>query len=215
VAPLNSGRELLGAAVGYALTCAGRVAPPLLGQPTPCRGWDLAALLDHLCDSVAVLHRAVAAGEVADSAPPGSAPPNPAPPDCAPAGPEPTDPGDPVAPLRAGAGRMLAAWAAAGTAERLVVVGDRELTASMIALTGAIEITVHGWDISVACGSPRPVPLGLAIVLLPLAPLLVTAGNRPGLFADPVTVPDLACPGDQLVAFLGRRPHAPIAPAPG
>jgi len=49
-----------------------------------------------------------------------------------------------------------------GRAGRPVAIGDRELMASMVAVTGAIEITVHGWDIAVACGPrcqrPGPVP---------------------------------------------------------
>jgi hypothetical protein len=85
----------------------------------------------------------------------------------------------------------------------------------MVAVTGAIEITVHGWDISVACGACRPVPPGLAAVLLPIAPLLITPGTRPGLFADPVRLPGPASPGDQLVAFLGRQPRLPAAPGSG
>ena len=85
----------------------------------------------------------------------------------------------------------------------------------MVAVTGAIEITVHGWDISVACGARRPVPPGLAAVLLPIAPLLITPGTRPGLFADPVRLPGPACPGDQLVAFLGRQPCPPARPGSG
>jgi hypothetical protein len=107
------------------------------------------------------------------------------------------------------------------TAERRVAIGDRELTASMVAVTGAIEITVHGWDISVACGAGRPVPTGPAAVLLPIAPLLITPGARPGLFADPVRLPGPASPGDQLVASsaAGRartRPRPdPAAPEPG
>ena len=75
-------------------------------------------------------------------------------------------------------------------------------------MTGAIEITVHGWDIFSACGSYRPVPPGPASALLPAAALLVTPGTRPGLFADAVPLPGPACPGDQLVAFLGRQPHS-------
>jgi hypothetical protein len=43
--------------------------------------------------------------------------------------------------------------------------------------------------------------------LLPIAPLLITPGTRPGLFADPVRLPGPASPGDQLVAFLGRQPR--------
>jgi hypothetical protein len=44
---------------------------------------------------------------------------------------------------------------------RPVAIGDRELTASMVTATGAIEITVHGWDIAVACGrcTARPAPV--------------------------------------------------------
>ena len=76
----------------------------------------------------------------------------------------------------------------------------------MVAVTGAIEITVHGWDIAVACGRARPVPPGLAAVPLATASLLVPSDVRPGLFADPVPLHAPACPGDELVAFLGRRP---------
>src|SRR5258708_27645201 len=82
----------------------------------------------------------------------------------------------------------------------------------MVAVTAAIEITVHGWDIFVACGACRPVPPGLAAVLLPIAPLLITPLTRPGLFASPVPLPGPAGPGDQLVAFLGRQPR-PRPPA--
>jgi hypothetical protein len=77
--------------------------------------------------------------------------------------------------------------------------------ASMVAVTGAIEITDHGWDIAVACGRTRPVPRGLAAVLLATTPLLVPSDIRPGLFADPVPLHGPACPGDELVAFPGRR----------
>lgn len=117
--------------------------------------------------------------------------------------------------LREQAARLLGACAAAGPAGRRVAIWDRELTASMVAVTGAIEITAHGWDIWVACGASEPVPPGLAVILLPLAPLFVTPGTRPGLFADPVRLPGPACPGDQLVAFLGRQPHRPAAPGHG
>jgi hypothetical protein len=42
--------------------------------------------------------------------------------------------------------------------------------------------------------------------------LLIGPDDRPGLFAEPVQLPGPACPGDQLVAFLGRRPRPPAAP---
>lgn len=199
MAPLSRGLELLESAVSYALASAGMATPQLLPRPTPCSGWDLETLLDHLTDSIAVLHEAITtAGASARAAPPHPGPGR-----------------DPVARLRGQAVRLLGACAAAGPAERLVAIGDRELTASMVAVTGALEVTVHGWDIAAACAAPRPVPPGLAAVLLPIAPLLVTPGSRPGLFAGPVRLPGPACPGDRLVAFLGRQPYSPAAPGPG
>jgi uncharacterized protein (TIGR03086 family) len=194
VAPLSRGLELLDSAVSYALDSAVLATAQLLPCPTPCLGWDLATLLDHVSDSIGVLHQAVTAGcatVTASVAPPGYPWPGP----------------DPVARLRGQAGRLLDACAAARPAERRVAIWDRELTASVVAVTGAIEIAVHGWDISVACGARRPVPPGLAAVLLPIAPLLITPGTRPGLFADPVQLPGPASLGDQLVAFLGRQPR--------
>ena len=108
--------------------------------------------------------------------------------------------------------RLLAACTPATPAGHLVSMGDRELPTKMAVAAGAIEITVHGWDISVACGSRGPVPPDLAVLLLPIAPLFITPGGRTGLFADPVPVPGRACPGDQLVAFLGRQPQGPDPP---
>jgi hypothetical protein len=120
-----------------------------------------------------------------------------------------------LARLHGPAATLLDACAAAGPAEPRVAIWERELTTSMVRVTVAIEVTVHGRDIWVACGADRPVPLGLAAVLLPIAPLLITPSARPGLFADPVRLPGPACPGDQLVAFLGRQPRLPATPGPG
>jgi uncharacterized protein (TIGR03086 family) len=202
MAALTRAAWLLRAATRYALAAAEPAVSSLLARPTPCAGWDLELLLRHLGDSMAVLSEAMAAGSVS---------PGPRPSD-EPAWDEP--PGDdPVKGLHRHASGLLAACVGAGTDERLVAVGDRHLTASMTALSGALEITVHGWDIAAACGSYPSVPAGLAAVLLPVAPLLVTPALRPGLFADPVRVPVLCDPGDQLVAFLGRQPLRPGAPS--
>lgn len=198
MAPLSRGLELLDSAVGYALGGAALVTRQLLSRPTPCPGWDLETLLDHVSDSIAVLQEAIATARV----------------DAGPAAGHPAGGPDPVARLRGQVAGLLGACAAARTPERRVAIGDHDLTASMVAVTGAIEIAVHGWDISVACGAARPVPSGLAAVLLPIAPLLITPVTRPGLFADPVRLPGPARPGDQLVAFLGRQPRY-AAPGPG
>ena len=191
----GSGRELLDAAVSYALAGAAMATPAQLSCPTPCTSWNLQTLLDHLSDSIGELTDLIGnAGAAAPAAPPG-----------------PWPEGDPTARLRGQAARLRAACATPRAVARLVAIGDREITASMVAVTGAIEITVHGWDIFSACGTHRPVPPGLASALLPAAALLVTPRTRPGLFAGPVHLPGSAVPGDQLVAFLGRQPRSPAA----
>jgi uncharacterized protein (TIGR03086 family) len=192
VASLTGGLQLLASAVRYALASAGPVTVPMLSQPTPCTEWDLEALLDHVSDSAGALHQVITTGCAGPVPPPGDGRPG----------------LDPVRGLHRQTSRLLAACAA-GPAGQLVAIGDRELTTNMVALAGALEITVHGWDISVASGPRRPVPSGLAAILLPLAPLLITPATRPGLFAGPVPVSVQASLGDQLVAFLGRQPRAP------
>jgi uncharacterized protein (TIGR03086 family) len=208
VAALSRGLELLESAVGYAVASAGLVTPQLLSGSTPCSGWDVGTLLAHLSGSIAVLRQSLV---VPHPAPPHPAPPHPAPhPQPAPQpDPQPGRGDDPVAELRRQAARLVGGCAAAGRAEHqaAAVGGGRALSAGIVAATGALEISVHGWDVAAACGAPRPVPPGLAVVLLPVAQLLVPPGIRPGLFASPVRVSAPACPGDQLVAFLGRQPR--------
>jgi uncharacterized protein (TIGR03086 family) len=192
VPALTEAPGLLEHAVSYTLASTGQATPQLLPLPTPCEGWDLRTLLLHVSDSLSVLAGALRADQVGLGPPPAH---------------EPTAGVEPVACLRRRAQDLLGASAAAGAEERLVAIADRELTASMVTAAGAIEIAVHGWDISVACGIRRPIPPALAADLLTLAPLLIPRATRAGLFADPVPVPGSACPGDRLVAFLGRRPR--------
>jgi uncharacterized protein (TIGR03086 family) len=182
------------------LTGPGQAGMALLSRPTPCADWDLRTLLLHVSDSLDVLHQAISAGYV-DSDPQVC--------DCTQFEP------DPVSGLRRGAANMLAICAACAAAEprdRSVAIADRHLAASIVAMTGALEITVHGWDIREACGHSKPIPFGLATALLPVVPMLVTPGTRTGLFAEPVPVPPLASPGDRLVALLGREPRGDSRP---
>lgn len=186
------GTGLLERALAYCLGAVGAVTPALLPRPTPCGNWDLRGLLHHLNDSLAALHEAAGGGRVAL---------DPAADDDSPAA-------DPVRIFRERAARLLGAWSGTIGDDRVVLVGDLPLAAGVVAATGAVELTVHGWDISQACGQHRPIPDALATELLELCPLLVPAGARAPLFAARVTVPPSASPGDRLVALLGRHPAA-------
>jgi uncharacterized protein (TIGR03086 family) len=170
-----------------------------MALPTPCADWDLAMLLAHLNASIADLETAISAGTLDLERPPDHAV------------------GDPVETLRDRAAQLLCAAYVYGVPGRFVAVSGLPVPAGLVACTGAVEIAVHGWDVSVARGAAvrpiepvrliepvRPIPAALASRMLGLCPLLVA--GREGLFADPVEVAAQASPGDKLVAFLGRDP---------
>jgi hypothetical protein len=169
-------------------------------------------LLGHLCQSMADLETALRTGRLDLDGPAGRAG------------------GDPVEALRDGAAQLLCAGYCYGGPECFVAVGGLPMPAGLVACTGAVEIAVHGWDVSAArarassgsassgSASPDstspdrgtsqiPIPAALATRMLRLSPLLVA--GREGLFAVPVEVPAQASPGDRLVSYLGRHPGAP------
>lgn len=182
------GIALLERAITYTLGSLLMVTGRALRQPTPCRGWNLGDLLEHMNDSLAALTEAVDVGDVAMQLPvrePSAV--------------------DPVARLRDLACRLLGGWAAADD-RAAVSVGGCPVTTGIVTSAGALEVTVHGWDVAQACGRDRPIPPSLAAELLDLSPLFVTDADRPGRFGRPVEVSPLAGPADRLIAFLGRVP---------
>jgi uncharacterized protein (TIGR03086 family) len=199
---------LLVGAISYMLGVCAPIGPAEMTLPTPCADWDLAMLLGHLCQSMADLETALRTGQL-DLEEPASAA------------------GDPVEVLRDRAAQLLCTGYCFGGPERFVAVGGLPMPAGLVACTGAVEIAVHGWDVSAtraragqdsasrdSASQDRagrgadvrgtPIPAGLAARMLRLSPLLVA--GREGLFAVPVEVPAQASPGDRLVGYLGRNP---------
>jgi uncharacterized protein (TIGR03086 family) len=188
-AAVIGGIALLERAINYTLGSLHLVTRRALSNPTPCQDWDLLALLGHLNDSLLALDEAIDGGRVNL---------------------EMTSDDhdwmvDPVASLRNRACHLLGAWAAASRYP-MISVGGYPLTSGIVTSTGAIEIAVHGWDIAQACGRHHPIPPALAEEMLDLSMVLVTGEDRPARFAAPIAVHAAAGPGDQLLAFLGRRP---------
>ncbi len=184
------GGGLLPQAIGYALGAAETITPDLLRCPTPCRGWDLSMLLRHVSDSLAALHEAVGPGRVSPL--PATEPPA----------------ADLAAAFRDRARGLAAACAGPGRRDRVITIADGAITLRTVTCLGALEIAMHGWDISRACGPGQPIPAALAARLLEVAPLLVSEAGRAPLFAPPVTPAPAAGPSDRLAAFLGRDPEA-------
>jgi len=196
--PPSGATGLLAGAISYALGVCALVGPGELTLPTPCADWDLGMLLGHLSDSMADLETAIRTGHLdlerpADRAGAGAG----------------RAASDPVEVLRDRAAQLLCASYGYAGPGRFVTVDGLPMPAGLVACTGAVEIAVHGWDVSASQGraggsGARPIPAALATRMLRLCPLLVA--GREGLFALPVEVPAQASPGDRLVGYLGRHP---------
>jgi len=185
---------LLASAIKYALDACAQVAPEEMALPTPCAEWDLTALLAHLAASIADVESAIRTGRLdLEPVDPPASPPRYG-----------QVPRDPMEELRDRAANLLVACYDHHGPGHLVLVGGVPLAAGIVACTGAVEIAVHGWDVSAARGRRGAIPPALATRMLRLCPLLVT--GREGLFGAPVQVPAQASPGDRLVAYLGRTP---------
>ncbi len=181
-----AGPELLERAVGFTRGSLALVGSTDLSARTPCRDWDLLALLRHMNDALAVFTEAAEIGYV-DLVPVRG-----------------TDPGaELVDRLKGRACALLAAWTH-HPEPAPVGVHDRALRSDLLAAAGSLEIAVHGWDVAQACGVDRPIPPALALDLLDVVPLFVHDTDRPARFADPVDVPLHARPSDRLLAALGR-----------
>ncbi|TMR24031.1 TIGR03086 family protein [Nonomuraea turkmeniaca] len=187
---LTAGVALLERAIDYTLGSLRVVTPATLCRATPCAGWTLEKLLDHVTDSLSTLNEA-AAGHIG--------------PFTRRAGRQ-TEGGNPALLLRDNATEVLGTWAGALTSD-LIFLHDRHLTTPMVAVVGAIEITVHGWDVARSCGENRPIPPLMAEELLDLVPLFVSQADRPARFAAQVPVPAYAPAQDHLLAYLGRDPN--------
>jgi uncharacterized protein (TIGR03086 family) len=188
---MNGATTLLEQAISYAGRSVLGVTPALLPCPTPCRGWNLDMLLTHANESLTALYDAIVSGHVA----------------LIPTTPDRDPAADPARTFRDRAGRLLAAQATADRRHRALDIGDLPLPAIAIECAGAIEIAVHGWDISRTCGHNLPIPDNLAASLLAIVPLLVPETGRHPLFSPPVNATAQAGPGDRLVAYLGRNPQ--------
>jgi hypothetical protein len=229
----DNGFGLLERSVDYLLAALGPVSVEYLTRRTPCSRWNLDLLLRHVTESIETLSEGIRLGAVRLDEPgpkppigPTSRPttgpprmPSPRPttgPTTTPTTGPPTKPTkgptttpgvmDPIAEVTRAAERLLRAHPASSSGTAPILIGDRALPIRLLALTGALEITTHGWDIAWSARVPCPIPAALAEDLLPVAAVLVRDSDRSGLFGYRVTPPPGATAGDRLIAFLGRDP---------
>jgi uncharacterized protein (TIGR03086 family) len=164
-----------------------------LDKPTPCAGWDVRALLNHV---VGTLH--LGAALLADSAPtvamgPGELPA--------------TDllDGDPLKSYRVGVEVLLAAADGDALARtHATPLGD--MPGVVLGGFTTLDIAVHGWDLAQATGQEPALSDALAEEVLAFARESLTADTRAPRIAPEVPVGTDATATDRLIGFLGRRP---------
>ena len=178
--------DLLEAAVAWTATTLPAAARSRPDVPTPCAGWTLVDLLLHMDDALEAFHEA-AGGHVS--------PPVPR---------HPALPGALVERLRFSACRLIEVWSRPAPVS--VSVGELPLPTTLLLDAAALEIAVHGWDVSRATGGPR-LPESLAGRLLPVVDQVVDCGDvGPGRrFALPVPLPPAAPLDVVLLARVGRK----------
>jgi uncharacterized protein (TIGR03086 family) len=174
--------ELLERALGYTRVALSTVGPDRSG-PSPCAGWTLADLLDHMDDGLDAFLEA-AGGAVRLPAQLGGGP------------------GADLELLQQKACHLLGVWSA--DTPPFVLVGDRPVPSGLLVSAAALEITVHGWDVGQATGAGEDLPDDLARALMPVAHAVVTPEDRPGRFGPPVRTGDDAGSSEVLLGFLGR-----------
>lgn len=179
---------VLDAAVVWTHDCLQAARTADAGLPTPCAEWDLGDLLVHTEDSLAALAEAVVGRVELDAPRPPAA----------------RDAGLLVERVVRRACDLRARWQAlppGGPVEVDVLALDRHT----LAVVGALEVTVHGWDVAATVGRVRRPPEDLAARLLPVALHAVPEGER-GVRFGPALAPVDGSASARLLAHLGRDP---------
>ena len=152
-----------------------------LSRPTPCAGYTVGDVGEHLVRSMVLL--AAVAGEQVE-APAGEAL---------------------EVRVAATAEAALAAWRLRGL-DGQVAVGRSVLPASLAVEIIPLELLVHGWDVARATGQHIDVPADIAGYVLDRARELITEDKRGRSFAAEVPAGPDAAVLDRLIAFTGRVP---------
>lgn len=169
--------ELFRRTADYARDVVSELTNDHLRLSTPCDGWDAGRVVLHLADVADALVNLIRTGQLRLPEPPR------------------VDEPDPVATLQYSLDELLAEMSTTSETER------REAAAQ----AGAIEFSMHGWDIGVASDPNHRTPDQLAEDVLALASSLISEDTRGTNFAARIDAPADASMSDHLAAFLGRR----------
>jgi len=172
-----------------------------LAHPTPCPGYDVAGLIDHLVEAA---HRAAALGQ-GQAPPPGDHSPH-------------VELADAPAQLRKAASEAAAAWAdEAALSSKLTMPWGEEYDGAILIDMYVAELAGHSWDLACATGQLERLDPSLALPALEGARAMIKPHYRdmggPGVpLGAEVSPPPGADEWERLAAFMGRDPRAKPQP---
>ena len=161
--------------------------------PTPCRSWDVAALVAHVVHDLSLFTQRASGGTPDWTAPP------------------PTIDGDYIDAYRAGASNLVQAWSAAGDLSGTVEMPGMGEVAKRFPVDQQIaELAVHGWDLAVATGQsthldPEVGDAALTWARTALKPQFRGTEDEGKAFGPEIDLPEDAPLYDRLAGFLGHR----------
>jgi uncharacterized protein (TIGR03086 family) len=152
-----------------------------LDAPTPCDGWDVRTLLNHMLETQQYFVRS-ARGEKASL-------------------PSPEPPGaligdDAAAAYERGREATITTFSEDGVIER---------TGPSLGIAFS-DTLLHGWDLARATGQDTTMPVGLARAAYDVVHGAFTDDQRKGVFGPELPVGNDASPQEKLLAYTGRDP---------
>ena len=170
------------------------IEPDQLDNPSPCEGWTVRDVLNHITGGATMFGLCVRDGSVPD---------------------------EKLGELMAGdnlgddyKGSFLkavdeaqACFALPGAMEKMVKLPFGEMPAGAALNIAIFDVMTHAWDLAKASGQSTELDPELLGIALGIAQQMVTADMRaPGVFGPEVAVPDDAPLQDRLAGFVGRMP---------
>jgi uncharacterized protein (TIGR03086 family) len=151
-----------------------------LDAPTPCDGWDVRTLLNHMLETQRYFLGSAQGKDVS--------PPSPTPPEIL--------------------GKQPADDFARTRREMLDIYGERgviEKTGPALGIAFSDQL-LHGWDVAKATGQDTTMPEGLPEAAYEMIHGRFTDDQRQGVFKPEIPVPSDAPAQDRLLAYTGRQP---------
>jgi uncharacterized protein (TIGR03086 family) len=186
--------EIMGKVLEETQRVVDGIEPSQLDDPTPCEGWTVRDLLNHITGGADMFALAAAEGSVPD---------------------------DRIGQLMGGdnlgddyrsafrqaSARALAAYAADGVLEKVIVLPFGEMPAGAALNIAIFDVTTHAWDLAKASGQSTELDSEVLATAYAIAQETITDDFRvPGVFGPEVAVPAGAPVQDRLAAFTGRTP---------